>query len=102
MALTLLRKLRSAGKHLLVAWCALRHPATPLPGKLILLLMLVYLISPIDLLPDTFPVLGWLDDAALLGIGLPALLKLLPAAVLQQAQDRAQDFLGRMFASHKR
>ena len=101
MASKVVRKLKSAGKHLLMAWYAFRHPATPLPGKLVLLLMMIYLFSPIDLVPDTFPVLGWLDDLALISFGLPALFRLLPSEVLMHSQEMADNFILRVFRLYK-
>ena len=95
------RKLRSAGKHLLIAWYAFRHPSTPLPGKLALFAMAVYLISPVDLIPDTFPVLGWIDDAVLISFGLPALLRLLPAKVLEASRERSENRLVKILKLHK-
>ena len=95
------RKLRSAGKHLLIAWYAFRHPSTPLPGKLALFAMAVYVISPVDLIPDTFPVLGWIDDAALISFGLPALLRLLPAKVLEASRERSENWLVKILNLHK-
>ncbi len=89
MLLRLGSRLRVAGRHLLVGWHAWRNPALPWPGKLMLALMALYLLSPFDLVPDWLPVLGWLDDLALVGLVLPILLRLLPAEVLRQARCRA-------------
>ena len=54
-----------------------------------LALMALYLLSPVDLVPDWVPLLGWLDDIALVGLVLPVLLRLLPPEVLRQARRRA-------------
>ena len=89
MLIRLARRIRSAGRHLLVGWYAWRNPALGWPGKLVLLAMAVYLVSPIDLVPDGLPVLGWLDDFALIAFGLPLLLKLLPADVIRDAREKA-------------
>jgi uncharacterized membrane protein YkvA (DUF1232 family) len=53
----------------------LRDPAVPRRRKLLLALLLVYLASPIDLIPDFIPVAGQLDDAILVGLGLRAVLR---------------------------
>jgi uncharacterized membrane protein YkvA (DUF1232 family) len=45
--------------------------------------------------PDALPVLGWLDDATLLAFGIPALLKLVPAAALTDAHGASQRFLSK-------
>lgn len=83
------RRLKAAGRHLRIGWHAWRHPALRWPGKLLLMLMALYLISPIDIIPDTLPLLGWLDDFALVAIVLPLLLNLLPAEVVREAKEKA-------------
>lgn len=83
------RRLKAAGRHLRIGWHAWRHPALRWPGKLLLVLMALYLISPIDIIPDTLPLLGWLDDFALVAIVLPLLLKLLPDEVVREAKEKA-------------
>jgi len=40
---------------------------------LIVAIVLLYIISPIDAIPDVIPVIGWLDDVAVLGLGIAAL-----------------------------
>ncbi len=89
MVLRLSRRLRAAGRYLLVGWHAWHHPALRWPGKLALLLMALYLVSPIDIIPDTIPLLGWLDDIALVAIVLPLFLKWLPADIVREAQRKA-------------
>lgn len=85
----LLLRLRAAGRHLLVAWHAWRDPALRWPGRLMLVALALYLLSPIDLIPDGIPLLGWLDDFALIAFVLPRLLKMLPAGVLREARKKA-------------
>ena len=52
-------------KALVLFYC-LRDPETPKYVKLLIAAALGYLITPVDLLPDTLPVLGWVDDVAVL------------------------------------
>lgn len=85
----LMLRLRAAGRHLLVGWHAWRDPALRWPGRLMLLAVGLYLLSPVDLIPDGIPLLGWLDDFALIAFILPLLLKTLPAHVLQEARKKA-------------
>ena len=49
-------------KELLLAWALLRDPRAPKSAKLVIVLAGLYVISPIDLVSDFIPVLGWLDD----------------------------------------
>ena len=62
-------------------WFALRHPAAPgwLKGATVLLLL--YLLSPLDLVPDALPVIGVLDDLVLLPLAVHWLLSRLPAGL---------------------
>lgn len=62
-------------------WRALRHPLQPRWLKPAVGLMLLYLLSPIDLLPDFIPVLGLVDDLVLLPLAMRFLLRRLPPAV---------------------
>lgn len=64
--------------HLLALWKLFRHPDTPRPAKLVALLVLAYALSPIDLIPDFIPVLGWIDDLILLPLGIALAVKMTP------------------------
>jgi uncharacterized membrane protein YkvA (DUF1232 family) len=68
-------------------WFALRHPDTPGWFKAATALLLLYLVSPIDLIPDALPIVGVVDDLVLLPLALHWLLSKLPAS-LQRELDR--------------
>ncbi len=95
------RRLRLVGKDLVVGFYAFRHPSTPLTGKCLLLGVALYLLSPVDLIPDTFPLLGWLDDFALVSLALPRLLNCLPAEVLRESKQQSDNLWHRVFHSDK-
>lgn len=95
MWLRLQRLFRMIGRDALVLWFACRDPATPRLIKLAALLVALYILSPIDLIPDWLPLAGWLDDATLLAFGLPALLRLLPGPVQHDAHNAARQLLSR-------
>lgn len=97
----ILRRLRLTGKDLVVAWYAFRHSSTPLIGKFLLLVIALYLLSPVDLIPDTFPLLGWIDDFALASLVLPRLLNCLPSDVLHESRQHAESLCKRVFLSDK-
>ncbi len=80
---------RAASRHLRVGWHAWRNPALKWHGRVVLLGMVIYVLSPIDILPDWIPLLGWVDDIVLISIVLPLFMKLLPADVLRQARQSA-------------
>ncbi len=62
-----------------LVWRLLRDSRTPLSSKLIVVGTLLYVLSPFDLIPDVIPVLGELDDAAALALGLDLFLRSVPA-----------------------
>jgi len=64
-------------------------PRTPWPAKVVIAMVVAYALSPIDLIPDFIPVLGYLDDVLLLPLGIYLALKLIPAAVLADARHAA-------------
>ena len=68
-------------------WLAARDPRTPWAARLLALLIAAYALSPIDLIPDFIPVLGYLDDVVIVPLGILAVLKLIPAEIM--ADNRA-------------
>ncbi|MBE1528786.1 uncharacterized membrane protein YkvA (DUF1232 family) [Sphingopyxis sp. OAS728] len=52
------------------AWLAARDPRVPWPARLLAIAVAAYALSPIDLIPDFIPVLGWLDDLLIVPLGL--------------------------------
>jgi uncharacterized membrane protein YkvA (DUF1232 family) len=70
-------------------WFALRHPQAPLWLKGGTALTLLYLLSPIDLIPDVLPVIGVVDDMVLVPLAIRFMLQRLPAAVREDAERRA-------------
>jgi uncharacterized membrane protein YkvA (DUF1232 family) len=65
-------------KELMMVWAMLRNPAAPALSKLVVLLAAVYIISPVDLIPDVIPILGWLDDGVIAMLLFKLAFKLLP------------------------
>jgi uncharacterized membrane protein YkvA (DUF1232 family) len=70
---------------------AVRDPRTPWYAKLLVAGIVAYACSPIDLIPDFIPVLGYLDDLVLLPLGIAWALQLVPPTVLVECRVRAQD-----------
>lgn len=69
-------------------FCA-AHPETPLVAKLMALAIVAYALSPIDLIPDFVPVLGYLDDLILVPLGILLTLKLVPPPILEICRQQA-------------
>ncbi len=74
---------------LIVLLMAFRNPRTPGFLKGAMVAALLYLISPVDLIPDAIPVLGIMDDAVLVPMVLGGILKLLPPAVRGDSEVKA-------------
>lgn len=75
----------------LALYLAARHPATPWHAKLLVAAIVAYALSPIDLIPDFVPVLGYVDDIVLIPIGIAFAIKLIPAPVLLECRARAHE-----------
>jgi uncharacterized membrane protein YkvA (DUF1232 family) len=81
--------------NVLVVYFAARDPQTPWPVRLLALAVAAYALSPIDLIPDFIPVLGYLDDLLIVPLGIMLVIRLLPVAVLAAARVRAATLLER-------
>lgn len=68
---------------------AARDSRTPWYAKLLVAAIVAYAMSPIDLIPDFVPVLGYLDDLILIPLGIAFAVRLVPPAVLAQSRARA-------------
>lgn len=68
---------------------AQRHPHTPWYAKAVALFTVAYALSPIDLIPDFIPVLGYLDDLILLPLGILLAIRLIPKEVMCEAREKA-------------
>ena len=77
----------------LTLWFALRDARTPRWVKAVAFLVVAYALSPIDLIPDFIPVLGYLDEAILLPVLVWLVLRLLPAPVREACRAQADDWL---------
>ena len=74
-------------------WFCTRHPRTPFAAKAVAAAVVAYAFSPIDLIPDFIPVLGYLDDLILLPLGVWIVLKLVPGDVLEECRAQATRWL---------
>jgi uncharacterized membrane protein YkvA (DUF1232 family) len=68
---------------------AVRDPRTPLLARIVAALVVAYALSPIDLIPDFVPVLGYLDDLVLVPLGLALVLRLIPPALMDEYRASA-------------
>lgn len=73
----------------LALYLAARDPRTPWYAKLLVAGIVAYALSPIDLIPDFVPVLGYLDDLVLIPMGISLAIRLIPDAVLDACRTQA-------------
>ncbi|RIX51445.1 DUF1232 domain-containing protein [Paenibacillus nanensis] len=92
---SLLSKLKTMAKklkaNLLVMYLAYRDPRVPLFSKIFALCVVAYAFSPVDLIPDFIPVLGYLDDLILVPLGVYIALRLFPKEVLDEYRTKAEE-----------
>jgi len=67
--------------ELRLAWRLLREPRVPVLAKAVPVLAILYVISPIDVIPDVLPVIGQVDDIGILVLAVKAFLKICPSGV---------------------
>ena len=102
---TLKQRARQLKAEVHALYLAARHPETPWYAKLYLFAILAYALSPIDLIPDFIPVIGFLDEIILLPFAIALAVKLIPASVMQECRTRASQerpgasWLGRLGAA---
>jgi uncharacterized membrane protein YkvA (DUF1232 family) len=93
--LNLRSRARALKTETLALYLACRDPRVPWYAKALGAAVVGYALSPIDLIPDFIPVLGYLDDLILIPAGIALLIRLVPAAVMAEMRERA----GREFAA---
>jgi uncharacterized membrane protein YkvA (DUF1232 family) len=74
-------------------YLAYRDPRVPWYARLFTACVVAYAFSPIDLIPDPIPVLGYLDDLILIPLGITLALKMIPPALIVECRERAQTTL---------
>jgi uncharacterized membrane protein YkvA (DUF1232 family) len=76
-------------KEVTAVYLAAKDPRTPWYAKGLILLIVAYALSPIDLIPDFVPVLGYLDDLILIPGGIWLAIRMVPPEVLAEARNAA-------------
>ena len=76
--------------ELLTLWFSRSHPDTPMLAKIIAIVVVAYAFSPIDLIPDFIPILGYVDDLILVPLGIYIAMRLIPEHVLADSRLKAE------------
>jgi uncharacterized membrane protein YkvA (DUF1232 family) len=78
-------------QELYAIYLAQKDPRVPWYTKVLAACVVGYAFSPIDLIPDPIPVLGYLDDLILIPLGVALVVKLIPVEVLEECRQRARE-----------
>jgi len=76
-------------RDVVALWLAARDPRTPWHAKALAGFVAAYALSPIDLIPDFIPVIGWLDDLLIVPAGIWLAVRRVPPALMAEFRDRA-------------
>ncbi len=90
MALDLKEKAKKLKTDIPAVFLALKRKETPWYAKIVAAIVIVYALSPIDLVPDFIPVLGYLDDVIILPALIALTLKLIPKSVFAECQAQSE------------
>ena len=93
----MIERLRQRARQLKIETYALylayRDPRVPLHARIFVACVVAYAFSPIDLIPDFIPVLGYLDDLVLVPLGISLAIKMIPDAVLTECRLKSQEVI---------
>jgi uncharacterized membrane protein YkvA (DUF1232 family) len=89
-------RVQALKKETFTLYFACRHPAVPWYAKASALIVVGYALSPIDLIPDFIPVLGYLDDLVLVPLGIMLVIRMIPADALAECRRQSEEMVGRV------
>jgi uncharacterized membrane protein YkvA (DUF1232 family) len=84
------RKSKALQRQTYAVYLAYRDPRVPWYAKLFAILIIGYAFSPIDLIPDFIPVLGYVDDLILIPLGIRLIIRMIPDKVFTEYQEKAE------------
>lgn len=82
-------KVKQLKNSIYILYLASRDPRVPVYIKLLMLLIIAYALSPVDIVPDFIPVLGYIDDLIILPLGIYLVFKLIPEEVKADYREKA-------------
>jgi uncharacterized membrane protein YkvA (DUF1232 family) len=86
---------RAIKRDVVALWLAARDPRVPWYAKAAAAVVAAYALSPLDLIPDFIPVLGYLDDLLIVPLGILLVVKLIPAPLMAEFRELAHQREGR-------
>jgi uncharacterized membrane protein YkvA (DUF1232 family) len=81
---------RAIRRDAVALYFAARDPRVPWPVKILAVAIAAYALSPIDLIPDVIPVLGYLDEIILLPLAIAGITRIIPPAIMAEHRARAE------------
>jgi uncharacterized membrane protein YkvA (DUF1232 family) len=88
------QRVRQLKKETYAIYIACKDPRVPWYARIFAGFVVAYAFSPIDLIPDAIPILGYLDDLILVPLGIILVLKMIPPAVLAECREKAEAAMG--------
>jgi uncharacterized membrane protein YkvA (DUF1232 family) len=86
-------KVKQLKNSIYILYLASRDPRVPVYIKLLILLLIAYALSPVDIVPDVIPVLGYIDDLIILPLGIYLVFKLIPEEIKAEYREKAGTYL---------
>lgn len=86
---------RSIKRDVVAVWLAARDARTPLLAKVVAAAVAAYALSPVDLIPDFIPVLGYFDDLLIVPLGIMLAVKLVPPDLMGEYRQAAAERSGK-------
>ncbi|MNL45494.1 hypothetical protein D3C87_1681440 [compost metagenome] len=80
---------RTIKRDAVAIWLAARDPRTPWAARILAVCVAAYALSPIDLIPDFIPVLGYIDDLLIVPLGILAVVKMVPPRLMAEFRTSA-------------
>ena len=80
---------RTIKRDVHAVWLSARDPCTPWFAKALAVVVAAYAVSPIDLIPDFIPVLGYVDDIIIVPLGIMLVVRLIPPEVISEHRETA-------------
>lgn len=93
-------KILKLKREILALFLAYKRKETPLYAKIIIGMVVGYALSPIDLIPDFIPILGYLDDLLILPLGIALAIKLVPKNILEECRVEAEKMSNKILPSN--
>ncbi|MDQ0882058.1 YkvA family protein [Peribacillus sp. V2I11] len=84
---------RNLKKQVFILYFAYKDNRVPWYAKLFAACVVAYAFSPIDLIPDFIPILGYIDDVIIVPLGIMLALKMIPASVLTDCEEKAEELM---------